>query len=97
MADTCGTAIKSFHALKSAGAKDVYFTAIHAILSGDAVENLNKTDFTGIWFTDSCLTEENRKKIKKLEVISIAKLLAQIIDNLHNGKSVTALWHPDRK
>ena len=30
---------------------------------------------------------------KKLEIISTAKLIAKIIDNLHNGKSVTELWH----
>ena len=93
LADTCGTAIKSLITLKENGAKDVYFTATHAVLSGDAEENLNKTDFKKIWFTDSCLTEENRKKIKKLEIISTAKLIAQVIDNLHNGSSVTELWH----
>ena len=93
MADTCGTSIKCLKTLKESGAKDVYFAATHAILSGDAVENLNAAPFTGIWFSDSCLSEENRKKIKKLEVISTAKLVAKIIDNLHNGKSVTELWH----
>lgn len=93
MADTCGTAIKCLTALKENGAKDVYFTATHAVLSGDAVKNLNNAHFSGIWFSDSCLSEENRKKINKLEVISTAKLIAKIIDNLHNGKSVSALWH----
>ena len=93
IADTCGTAIKSLQTLKEAGAKDVYFTAIHAVLSGDAVENLNKSPFSGIWFTDTCLPEGAQSKIKKLEVISTAKLIAQVVDNLHNGKSVTELWH----
>lgn len=93
MADTCGTAIKCLKTLKENGAKDVYFTATHAVLSGNAVEDLNNADFKKIWFTDSCLTEENSKKIKNLEVISTAKLLAQVIDNLHNGDSVTELWH----
>lgn len=93
IADTCGTAIKSLKTLKDSGAADVYFTATHAILSDNAVENLNKAPFSGIWFTDSCISLENRKKIKNLEIISAAKLLAQIIDNLHNGKSVTELWH----
>lgn len=93
MADTCGTAIKCLKTLKDNGAKDVYFTATHAILSGDAVENLNSASFSGIWFTDSCISEDNKKKIKKLEIISTAKLIAQIVDNLHNGKSVTELWH----
>lgn len=93
MADTCGTAIKCLKTLKDNGAKDVYFSATHAVLSGDAVENLNRASFSGIWFTDSCLSDENRKKIKKLEIISTAKLIAQVVDNLHNGKSVTELWH----
>ncbi|MFH1201027.1 MAG: ribose-phosphate diphosphokinase [bacterium] len=93
MADTCGTAIKALKTLKENGALDVYFTATHAILSGDAIANLNNAPFSGIWFTDSCLSKEARFKIKKLEVISTAKLIAQIIDNLHNGDSVTELWH----
>ncbi len=93
MADTCGTAVKAFAALKDNGAKDVYFTATHAILSGDAVASLNATPFSGVWFTDSCIREADKKKIKNLEIISTAKLVAQIIDNLHNGKSVTALWN----
>lgn len=93
MADTCGTAIKCLKTLKENGAKDVYFTATHAVLSGNAVENLNSAPFKGVWFSDSCLSEENKKKIKNLEIISTAKLVAKIIDNLHNGNSVTALWH----
>ncbi|MEI6280671.1 MAG: ribose-phosphate diphosphokinase [bacterium] len=93
MADTCGTAIKALKTLKNNGAKDVYFTATHAVLSGDAVKNLNDASFDGIWFSDSCLSEQNMNNIKKLEVISTTKLVAQIIDNLHNGKSVTELWH----
>lgn len=93
MADTCGTAIKCLKTLKENGAKDVYFTATHAVLSGNAVEDLNNAPFSGIWFTDSCISEEDKKKIKKLEIISTAKLIAKIIDNLHNGKSVTALWN----
>lgn len=93
IADTCGTAVKSLKTLKESGAKDVYFAATHAILSGEAVANLNSAPFSGVWFSDSCLSEENKKKIKKLEIISTTKLIAQVIDNLHNGKSVTQLWH----
>ncbi|MES2023321.1 MAG: ribose-phosphate diphosphokinase [Patescibacteria group bacterium] len=93
MADTCGTAVKTLKALKDAGAKDVYFAATHAVLSGDAVANLNNASFAGIWFTDSCIPEEKKKMIKNLEIIPTSTLLAQMIDNLHNGESVTALWN----
>ena len=93
MADTCGTAIKVLKVLKENGAKDVYFTATHGILSGEAIKNLNESNFSGIWFTDSCLTKEAQSKLKKLEVIGTSKLIAQVIDNLHNGISVSELWH----
>jgi len=93
IADTCGTAIKALHTLKSNGAKDVYFAATHAILSGNAVESLNKADFAGIWFTDTCLPQEKISKIKNLEIIPTSLLIAHVIDNLHNGVSVTELWH----
>jgi ribose-phosphate pyrophosphokinase len=93
MADTCGTAVKALATLKANGAKDVYFVATHAVLSGNAINNLNEAPFSGVWLTDSCLSEEACKKIKKLEIISTAKLIAQVIDNLHNGNSVTELWH----
>jgi ribose-phosphate pyrophosphokinase len=93
IADTCGTAIKALETLKANGANDVYFVATHAILSGKAVENLNNADFKRIWFTDTCVTEEKAKDINKLEIISTSKLLAGVIDNLHNGNSVTELWH----
>lgn len=93
MADTCGTAIKCLHALKENGAKDVYFTATHAVLSGNAIENLNNAPFKKVWFSDSCISEEARKNIKNLEIIHTAKMVAMIIDNLHNGKSVTELWN----
>jgi len=93
MADTCGTAIKCLHTLKENGAGDVYFTATHAILSGNAIDNLNKAPFKKVWFSDSCLSEEARNNVKNLEIIRTAKLVAKIIDNLHNGKSVTELWH----
>ena len=93
IADTCGTAVNCFKALKENGARNVYLSATHAILSGDAIESLNSVPFSGVWFTDTCLSGEYGKKIKKLEMISTAKIIAQVIDNLHNGDSVTALWH----
>lgn len=93
IADTCGTAIKCFKVLKEKGARNIYFTATHAILSKDAIENLNSVKFSGVWFADTCLSLEKSPKIKNLEIISTAKLIAQIIDNLHNGNSVTELWH----
>ena len=59
------------------------------------VRYLNKTTY--MYITSVAADETKHKKLKNLEIIYTTKLLAQVIDNLHNGKSVTALWHPDRK
>jgi ribose-phosphate pyrophosphokinase len=91
MADTCGTALKSFIALKEKGALDIYFSAVHPILSGNALENLAKADFKGIWFCNTCNLEEKVDKIKNLDIIPVTKLMAKVIDNLHNGESITDL------
>jgi ribose-phosphate pyrophosphokinase len=93
MADTCGTAVKCLDTLKANGAGDVYFFSTHAVLSGGAVDRLNNADFKSVWFTDTCIDENSRKSIKNLEIIPVSKLIAQVIDNLHNGDSVTELWH----
>jgi ribose-phosphate pyrophosphokinase len=91
MADTSGTALKSFVALKDKGALDVYFSAVHPILSGKALENLDEADFKGVWFCNTCNLEEKANKIKNLDIIPVTKLMAKVIRNLHNGDSITDL------
>lgn len=91
MIDTCGTAIKTYNALKDMGANDIYLLAVHGILSGNAVENLNSVDFKGVWITDTCNLKSIHKSINNLEVISSSRLLARIVGNLHNGLSITEL------
>ena len=91
LADTCGTAVKTFKVLKERGVKDVYFTAVHGVLTGKAVENLNSVDFKEVWFSDTCDFSGKQKLIKNLVIMPTAKLIAKVVDNLHNGKSVTDL------
>lgn len=94
MADTLGTAVEGFLALKKRGAKDIYFATTHAILSGKAMENLARAQFSGLWFTDTCFIDKDKiKKISKLEIISTVKLISNIIKNLHDGQSITTLWN----
>ncbi len=94
MADTLGTAVEGFLELKKRGARNVYLGVTHAILSGKALENIQRASFAGLWFTDTCpIGPEKIKHLPKLEIISTANLIANIIKNLHDGKSVTTLWN----
>lgn len=87
MIDTAGSVIAAVKALRTRGAnKDIYLAATHAVFSDPAVERLSAAGFKEVVVTDSILI---KKKFKGLKVISVAPLLASIIRNVHDDKSVT--------
>ena len=91
--DSGGTIINAVDALKKEGAKDVYVFITHAVLSGQAVEKIKKSQIKKLIITD---TIENTSKIKnnsKIEVISIAPLMAEAINRISNSTSVSDLFN----
>jgi len=74
-----------------------YAIVTHADFSEVTVKNITNSIFTKIIVTNTVPIPENFKsKIeasgKILTIISLATLIAQTIDNLHNGDSVSAIW-----
>ncbi|MDQ9871234.1 phosphoribosyltransferase family protein, partial [Acinetobacter baumannii] len=53
MIDTAGTICKAADILKEKGAKSVRAVATHAVLSGKAYENIEKSALDEVVFTDS--------------------------------------------
>lgn len=51
--DTGGTFVSAIQALKKCGAKNVYGAVTHAVFSGNALENIEKSDITKLYVTDS--------------------------------------------
>jgi len=91
MIDTAGTMCQAGEALRGAGATDVYVTATHPVLSGEAVERLDRSPFKRVYVTDTIpLVEE--KKIEKIAVVGIGHLLAEAIDRIHNETTVSSLF-----
>lgn len=88
MIDTAGSVSAAMRALKQHGAKDVYLAATHAVFSDPAAERLKKAGFKEVVVSDS-IPIEKRKFFKGLKVLSVAPLLAKIIKNVHEAKSVT--------
>ena len=91
--DSGGTIINAVAALKKAGAIDVYVFITHAVLSGEAAEKIKKSKIKKLIITD---TIENTLKIKnnsKIEVISIASLMAEAINRISNSTSVSDLFN----
>jgi len=89
--DTAGSLISSKNALIERGAnEDVYAAATHAIFSGDAVANLTKADFKEVVVTNSIPTEG--KDVPGLTILSVAPLLAEVIEHIERGESVTDIY-----
>lgn len=87
--------IKSFKAF--ATHPDFIAPETHATAKDYTAPNIAGSKFDTIFVTDTVpitknfLAEMDTAK-KKLVHISMATLIAQTIDNLHNGKSVSSLW-----
>lgn len=91
MIDTAGTICNASEALRSRGAKEIHAYAVHGVLSGEALERLERAPLKQVTITNS-IAQENRPLPKKIRVLSIAPLLAQAIERIHNHQSVSDLF-----
>jgi len=92
MIDTGGTIVKGAEALKAAGATGVIVAATHAIFSAPAVEKLASGVIDRVIVTDT-LPLPPEKRFEKLEVLSIAPLLARAIHEVFEDGSVTSMFN----
>ena len=88
--DTAGTLLSGKNALKARGANDVYAAATHAVFSGNAVKNLKKAKFKEVIVSDSIPNDP--KLFPGLKILPIAPLLAEVIQHISKGQSVTEIY-----
>lgn len=94
LVDTAGSVANAAKELRKHGAnKDIYLAATHAVLSGDAHKKLRAAKFKEIVFTDT-IPMPKAKRLANIKILSIAPLLANIIQNVHTGKPLTPLINP---
>ena len=86
MIDTAGTICKAADMLIDNGAASVRAVATHAVLSGKAYENIEKSKLTEVIFTDSIPQKQPCSKIK---VLPIAPMFADTIRNIYEHKSIS--------
>lgn len=91
MIDTAGTITKGAEALKEAGAEKVIAAATHGVLSGPAVERIEKSPIEELVLTNT-LDLENSHKLKKMKLLSVAPLIGEAIRRIHNEESVSNLF-----
>ncbi len=90
--DTAGTISAAAEVLLREGAREAYACATHGVLSGPAIERLNNSVFAKVFITDTIPAGDKLKGCPKLEVVSVASLLAKSIHNIHTGSSVSVLF-----
>jgi len=93
MIDTAGSVCNARNALLENGAsKEMYLAATHAVFSDPAVERLIEAGFSEVVVTNSLPITE-KKRFDGLVVLSVAPILAKIIGNVHENRSVSATFN----
>ena len=90
--DTAGTLCNAAKALKDKGAKAVKAYITHPVLSGPAIERLNKSEIDELIVTNSIPLNKDAKKCSKIRVISIANIIAECITRLSNEESLSEMF-----
>ncbi len=89
--DTAATLVATADIVLRNGAREVYASATHPILSGPAVQRIEESSIKELVVTDTIpLTTE--KRLPKITVLSVAPLLGEAIRRIHTGRSVGALF-----
>ena len=90
--DTAGTIQKAAQALKDSGAERVLACAVHGVLSGPAIERIEKSPLDKLIVTNTIPLEDKRARCDKIEELSVARLLGQAIRSIHEETSVSSLF-----
>jgi ribose-phosphate pyrophosphokinase len=90
--DTAGTIQKAAQALIDAGAGRVFACAVHGVLSGQALERVEKAPLERLIVTNTIPMTEKRRRCGKIVELSVARLLGQAIRSIHEETSVSSLF-----
>ena len=89
MVDTAGTLTAGIKMLKDKGAKAVYASCSHGILSGPAIDRLKAAELAGFVCTNTIDQTENQKIYPEMTVLSMAPLLAGLIHAVEENSSLS--------
>jgi len=90
--DTAGTITKGALALKANGAERVFACAVHGVLSGPAIERIEKSPIDQLIVTNTIPLSPAGEACRKIKVLSVARLLGQAIKSIHEETSVSSLF-----
>jgi ribose-phosphate pyrophosphokinase len=89
--DTAGTLTQAADFIVNQGAKQIYACCTHAVLSGRALELIEKSPIKKLIISDTINTE-NKNLSDKFEILSMDNIFGEAIKRIHEGESVSSLF-----
>jgi len=92
LVDTAGSVMEAVHIVQANGAKDIYLSFVHPVLSGPAVERLSSLPIKEMVTTDT-LPIPPEKMMPNITILTVSNLLGEVIMRSHDGRSVGELFN----
>jgi ribose-phosphate pyrophosphokinase len=92
LVDTAGTLCNAAGALKKRGAIKVVAYCTHAVLSGNAITNMNKSELDELVVTDTIPLSEAGQACSKIRQLSVAGMLAESVRRISGGESLSSMF-----
>ena len=92
MVDTAGTLCQAANILKEKGAKNVVAYATHAVLSGNAIDNINNSELDELVTTNTIPLSKDAANCDKIRQLSIAPTMAEVIKRISEEESISTIF-----
>jgi ribose-phosphate pyrophosphokinase len=89
--DTAGTMVNGIQALLDMGAREVYACCTHAVLSGPAIERIEKSPIKELVMLNT-IPLPAEKRLDNIKVISVAEIFAEAIERIYGDISISTLF-----
>ena len=89
--DTAGTITNAATALAQRGAKDIYVSCTHAILSGPAVERIKNAPIKEV-VTTNTIPQQKHTELLNLKALSVAPLIGEAIMRIYQNAPVSEMF-----
>ncbi|MEK7277613.1 MAG: ribose-phosphate diphosphokinase, partial [Chloroflexota bacterium] len=90
--DTGGSVVQAVNIVREHGARNIYLSFVHPVLSDPATERLKALDLKEI-VTTNTIPIPPRKALDNMTVLSVAPLLGEVIRRAHEGRSVGEMFN----
>ena len=92
LVDTAGTLCEAAAALKGEGARRVLAYCTHPVLSGNAIERIERSELDELVVTDTIPLRPEAQACTRVRQLSIAELLAESMRRIAEDDSISTLF-----